>query len=67
MNRPIARRSRFRPSRCVSAEFINEKFKELEARIDELQSIATDQTRRLATRVSALESGCAYVQSLDGS
>jgi hypothetical protein len=51
----------------VSAEFIKEKFNELESRVDELQSIVNDQLWRLASRVSALERGCAYVQSLDGS
>ena len=67
MNQPATRRNRSRPSRCVSAEFIKEKFKELEARMDELQSIVNDQMWRLAARISALERGCAYVQSRDGS
>ena len=67
MKKLVLRRDLSRRDGCVSAEFIGEKFKELEARVDELQSIVSDQTRRLATRLSALELGCAYVQSLDGS
>jgi hypothetical protein len=51
----------------VSAEFIKKTLRELEARMDQLQSMLADQTYRLANRVSMLERGCAYVQSRDGS
>jgi hypothetical protein len=51
----------------VSARVIKEQIKELESRMDQLQSMLADQTFRLARRVSMLERGCAYVQSRDGS
>jgi hypothetical protein len=67
MNKPVTRRDRSRRNRCVSARIVKEQIKDLESRMDQLQSMLADQTFRLARRVSTLERGCEYVQSRDGS
>jgi hypothetical protein len=42
------------------------KLKELEERVDLLHRMLADRTYRLASRVSLLERGSAYVQARDG-
>lgn len=68
MNKPPARQKAVPRALGLRAELreVKGKLKELEARVDLLHQMLADRTYRLASRVSLLERGSAYVQTRDG-